>query len=355
MSQKMVMDKEFFRREIVLWGEPNSLRSVASDTAHRFHFSFTMPYVNMPTPRQTADVEISYSLMANLFTDSLNDLHKTSSRCFHFEPVIQQRISHGAAAAGPLESIVALKDASAGTSSSQPGAGGKTHLSLHVFHPTPAYLPGELVELLILAPAGKKIVNAAFQLRENVRCRKSSAPIIDESDVPLLWQYSVDLTPPQEISFSKLSKSSVAQDIGMLGRYMFTSEAAAATALPNALAMQKALPPLPPASSPSEALSPRNTIDASASSVYRRRSGKGQSSSETQRASVPLSPLAESQELLGSANSSSQTLATVPGSALATDTSHPPQATAPTGRGRTGSLGIHPPNPATAQLFQQSY
>ncbi|KAJ2436725.1 hypothetical protein GGF42_008869, partial [Coemansia sp. RSA 2424] len=57
MSQKMVMDKEFFRREIILWGSPqaSSLRSVPSDTAHRFHFSFTMPYVNMPTPRQTAD------------------------------------------------------------------------------------------------------------------------------------------------------------------------------------------------------------------------------------------------------------------------------------------------------------
>ncbi|KAJ2744726.1 hypothetical protein GGI20_002741 [Coemansia sp. BCRC 34301] len=331
MSQKMVMDKEFFRREIILWGEPkvSSLRSVAPGMAHRFHFSFTMPYVNMPTPRQTADVEISYSLMASLFTEvadaqqgsgerALHDFHKTSSKCFHFEPVIQQRISHGAAVA-PLESIVALKDA--------PALAGKTHLNLHVFHPTPAYLPGELVELLILAPAGKKIVNATFQLRENVRCRKSSAPIIDESDVPLLWKYSVDLTPPQDIVFAKLAKHSATQDIGMLGRYIFTTSDTPTVA-----------------------------------SLYRNRSGKGagrrllgrgdslaiSDTPNQQRASIPLSPLAETQELLGSsANSIIQTL-DVSGSALATD--------APAVRGRTGSLGVlhHQAAPA-AQLFQQGY
>ncbi|KAJ2753747.1 hypothetical protein GGI19_002906 [Coemansia pectinata] len=435
MSQTMVMDKEFFRREIILWGEPkvSSLRSVPSGTVHRFHFSFTMPYVNMPTPRQTADVEISYSLMASLFTEvvdpqrgerSLHDFHKTTSKCFHFEPVIQQRISHGVAAAGPLESIVALKDVpvvsgsaaapAPGTSSSEAklasalasaslmtsqSTAGKTHMNLHVFHPTPAYLPGELVELLILAPAGKKIVNAAFQLRENVRCRKSSAPIIDESDVPLLWKYSVDLTPPQEITFSKLSKANVTQDIGMLGRYMFTGHnvfsvgnndngmGRNAASMDNASLLQhKALPPLPSValSPPPQTSSPRSTSDTSTAtsvvSVYRSLSGKSGSrkllgrgdsglgittlpeetssdgqSQQQSRVSMPLSPLAESQELMRSANSSSQTLDTS-GSALTTDGSHPPLTTVSAVRSRTGSLGVlHQPSSSTPQLFQQSY
>ncbi|KAJ2055685.1 hypothetical protein GGH13_007765, partial [Coemansia sp. S155-1] len=425
MSQTMVMDKEFFRREIILWGEPkvSSLRSVPSGTVHRFHFSFTMPYVNMPTPRQTADVEISYSLMASLFTEvvdsqrgerSLHDFHKTTSKCFHFEPVIQQRISHGVAAAGPLESIVSLKDVpvvsgSSATSTSSSEAKlasalasaslmpsqsttGKTLMNLHVFHPTPAYLPGELVELLILAPAGKKIVNAAFQLRENVRCRKSSAPIIDESDVPLLWKYSVDLTPPQEVTFSKLSKANVTQDIGMLGRYMFTShnafsvgnsEARNATSMDNA-SQHKA--PLHSAalSPPLQTNSPRSTSDTSTAtsvaSVYRSLSGKSGSRKllgrgdnglgistlpedisndgqpqQQSRVSMPLSPLSESQEIMRSANSSSQTLDTS-GSALTTDGSHPPLTTVPSVRGRTGSLGVlHQPSSSSPQLFQQSY
>ncbi|KAJ2489749.1 hypothetical protein IWW37_003734 [Coemansia sp. RSA 2050] len=435
MSQTMVMDKEFFRREIILWGEPkvSSLRSIPSGTAHRFHFSFTMPYVNMPTPRQTADVEISYSLMASLFTEvvdsqrgerSLHDFHKTTSKCFHFEPVIQQRISHGVAAAGPLESIVALRDvpvvsgsaavapgtssseaklasalASASLMPSQPTAG-KTHMSLHVFHPTPAYLPGELVELLILAPAGKKIVNAAFQLRENVRCRKSSAPIIDESDVPLLWKYSVDLTPPQEITFSKLSKANVTQDIGMLGCYMFTSHSMFSpgnvdsngstgrnvTSMDSPSLLQHKAPLSQPsaAMSPSQTSSPRSTSDTSTAtsvaSIYRSRSGKGGSrkflgrgdeglgistlpedipsdslAQQQSRVSMPLSPLAEAQELMRSANSSTKTLDTS-GSVLTTDGPHPPLATASIARGRTGSLSVlHQPTSSTPQLFQQGY
>ncbi|KAJ2723692.1 hypothetical protein GGI07_002487 [Coemansia sp. Benny D115] len=267
MSHQMVMDKEFFRRELVLWGERKvgSARVIPSDAVHRFHFSFTMPYVNMPTPRQTPDIEISYSLEATLVTEMfdqgrgekvLRDAHKTGVKCFLFEPVIQQRISHGLAATAPLESIIELKDASfvgnslnniSGASGSTAGDPryststpsilpfhsplGKTHMSLHVFHPTPAYLPGETVELLVLAPANKKITSASFQIRENVRCRKSSAPIIDESDVPILWRYSVDIGPPQDITFTKLSKSNLTQDIGMLGRYLFTNH----TSLPLGL------------------------------------------------------------------------------------------------------------------------
>ncbi|KAJ1830478.1 hypothetical protein LPJ73_008270, partial [Coemansia sp. RSA 2703] len=189
MGQKMIMDKEFFHRELILWGErkPDNPRLIPSNTLHRFHFSFTMPNVNMPTPRQTPDIEISYSLEATLATavfdqqkgeKVLRDVHKTAAKCFHFEPVVQHRISHGLAATAPLESIIALKDAALVNGSAASGAAlspasaannaqllsfhasGKTHMNLHVFHATPAYLPGETVELLILAPAGKKITAA---------------------------------------------------------------------------------------------------------------------------------------------------------------------------------------------------
>ncbi|KAJ1937974.1 hypothetical protein EC988_007729, partial [Linderina pennispora] len=97
MSQQMVMDKEFFRRELLLWGEPTveGTKIIPCDSVHRFHFSFTMPYVNMPTPRQTPDVEISYSLEASLFTEvfdqqreekALKDVYKTPIKSFMFEP-----------------------------------------------------------------------------------------------------------------------------------------------------------------------------------------------------------------------------------------------------------------------------
>ncbi|KAJ2000285.1 hypothetical protein GGI04_003054 [Coemansia thaxteri] len=214
MAQTMVLDKEIFRREITLWGDASGarLRAVAGGTAHRFHFSFTMPLVNMPTPRQTADVEISYALSASLFTQEggeLRDVHKASSRCFHFEPVLRQHVGAGDA---PCESHVALRDSA-----------GRQLAALHVFHAAAACLPGERVELLVVVPAGKrKIVAAGFAVRENVRCRKSSAPVIDEADVPLLWQYAVDLAPPQEMAFAKLARATVAQDVGVLGRYLFT-------------------------------------------------------------------------------------------------------------------------------------
>ncbi|KAJ2705589.1 hypothetical protein FB645_002280 [Coemansia sp. IMI 203386] len=368
MGQKMVMDKEFFHRELLLWGERKigSQRTLASNTLHRFHFSFTMPYVNMPTPRQTPDIEISYSLEAVLAAQVmdqmkgekvLRDVHRTGAKCFHFEPVIQQRISHGLAASAPLESIIALKDASvvgaggnggsvvigggvaSGNNSSNNNHGsslpasfpanGKTHMNLHVFHPTPAYLPGETVELLLLAPSSKKITNAAFQVRENVRCRKSSAPIIDESDVPTLWRYSVDLTPPREVAFSKLSKSNISQDIGMLGRYLFTSH----TSLPAVLPLPGDIPKQIDAVSVStsatggiqlahhpssgKSISDSSTVSVRSQSTARIKGDEGlaianlatSSSSDSQppkSAAIPLSPLAESQEI--GPNSSSDTL-----------------------------------------------
>ncbi|KAJ2814838.1 hypothetical protein GGI24_006250, partial [Coemansia furcata] len=189
-------------------------------------------------------------------------------------------------------------------------------------------------------------------------------------------------------------------DIGMLGRYMFTShnvfngDSGGGTARSTgsmdstSLLQHKALPPLPSAAlSPLQTSSPRSTSDTSTAtsvaSVYRSRSGKGgsrkllgrgdsglgisvlsedntnddQSQQQQQsRVSMPLSPLAESQEIMKSANSSTKTLDTS-GSALTTDGSHPPlNAAALTVRGRTGSLGImHQPSSSTPQLFQQSY
>ncbi|KAJ1806213.1 hypothetical protein LPJ56_005167, partial [Coemansia sp. RSA 2599] len=377
MGQKMVMDKEFFHRELILWGERKigSQRTLASNTLHRFHFSFTMPYVNMPTPRQTPDIEISYSLEAVLAgpvmdqtkgEKVLRDVHRTGAKCFHFEPVIQQRISHGLAASAPLESIIALKDASGvgpgginGSGGSSGGvassnnlsnnnhgpslpasfpSSGKTHMNLHVFHPTPAYLPGETVELLLLAPSSKKITNAAFQLRENVRCRKSSAPIIDESDVPTLWKYSVDLAPPQEIVFSKLSKSSISQDIGLLGRYLFTSHTSLPAVLPLPGDMSRQFDAasvntsatagihLAHAPSSGKSISDSSTVSVRSQGTMRIKGDEGlaianlttATSSDgqaTKATAIPLSPLAETQEI--GPNSSSDTLDSPAGNSLA--------------------------------------
>ncbi|KAJ2553520.1 hypothetical protein EV175_002909 [Coemansia sp. RSA 1933] len=251
MSQTMVMDKEFFRRELLLWGTPRvgCTRIIPNDQAHRFHFSFTMPHVNMPTPRQTPDIEISYFFEASLFTEVfdhqqggnvLKDIRKTGIKSFRFEPVVQAPAITHALSAAPLETAVPMVDAAAAAASangephSDPrissilpfqssSSGPKVYMNLHIFNSTPNYLPGETVELLILAPAGKKITNATAQLRENIRCRKSSAPIIDESEVPILWRCSVDLAMPQELEFNKLTKSSITQDIGLLGRYLFTN------------------------------------------------------------------------------------------------------------------------------------
>ncbi|KAJ1989776.1 hypothetical protein GGI25_004705 [Coemansia spiralis] len=347
MSQKMVMDKEFFHRELLLWGEPRvgSTRIISCDRAHRFHFSFTMPYVNMPTPRQTPDIEISYSLEASLFTEAfdqqrgekiLKDVHKTAAKCFQFEPVVRPLATYELSA--PLESVVSMKDAAPAPGEPRlllpfQSASSKVYMNLHVFNSTPAYLPGETVELLILAPAGKRINSATFQLRENVRCRKSSAPIIDESDVPILWRYSVDLGAPQELVFNKLTKNSLTQDVGMVGRFLFTSNSSSASVQ-------------------SDNNGPRRvgSLDAN--------EGKGGSNSgrageeglaiteyhkQEARQQQPLSPLAESQEI--PANSSSDTLdaqGTTPllnNTKLSISSPTAPQATGNLVRNRTGSLG----------------
>ncbi|KAJ2569654.1 hypothetical protein IW140_002908 [Coemansia sp. RSA 1813] len=266
MSQTMVMDKEFFRRELILWGTPRvgSTRIIPCDQAHRFHFSFTMPHVNMPTPRQTPDIEISYFFEASLFTEVfdqqrggnvLKDVRKTGIKAFRFEPVVQAPVVTHALSAAPLETVVPMVDAAAAAAAAASGgtqptssdprissilpfqsssnSGPKVYMNLHVFNSTPTYLPGETVELLILAPAGKKITSATAQLRENIRCRKSSAPIIDESEVPILWRCSVDLSMPQELEFNKLTKTSITQDIGLLGRYLFTNSTTTSPTQPD--------------------------------------------------------------------------------------------------------------------------
>ncbi|KAI8323735.1 hypothetical protein GQ54DRAFT_296569 [Martensiomyces pterosporus] len=422
MSQKMVMDKEFFRRELLLWGEPtlDSMKIIPCDSVHRFHFSFTMPYVNMPTPRQTPDIEISYSLEASLFTEvfdqakgekTLKDVYKTATKTFHFEPVIQLRITHGQNAGGPHESIVAMTDAEAKSAPSSSSSSHipliplthgskKPYMNLHVFHPTPAYLPGEVVDLLILVPAGKKITSATFQLRENVRCRKSSAPIIDESDVPVLWRYSLNISPSQDISFAKLSKSSVTQDIGMLGRYMFTSFV---TIPPGSTGSPPSDAGLVPGSSEGSSLSNSLTSSSSTASsstanhqehqmgaMTMSSGGKRRKADECsqissaatvatsaaastgsapsdQRSVVPLSPLAESQELspattaspntASSCSSSSDIIGSGPLNTAASGLMihHPPAA-----RTRTASLGGQPPlqpqgTTTATSLYHQGY
>ncbi|KAJ2082394.1 hypothetical protein H4R24_001630 [Coemansia sp. RSA 988] len=402
MSHKMVMDKEFFRRKLVLWGEPkqSSMRIIPCDSVHRFHFSFTMPYVNMPTPRQTPDIEISYSLEASIFSEvfdqqlgvkSLRDIHKTSAKCFRFEPVVQQYIGYGAANSMPYSTTLSMKEAGPSSSSysstsatsessnrsSQSGlpsisllpfhSSKKTFMDISVFHPTSAYLPGETVDLLLLAPVGKKIANATFQLRENVRCRKSSAPIIDESDVPLLWKYSVDLTPPQEFAFNKLSKSNINQDIGLLGRFLFTGHQQP-PGTPQGIPDDDNGPSL--GSPPVQSQTSYNISDPSSVST----SGQGaraiqiksdeglaisnmqiNSGAQGQRTGASLSPLTESHEVR--AGNSSTTLGASSDTSIDDKesstqlTTQGPPLTVHQVRGRTGSLGtIH-----TQQLYSQNY
>ncbi|KAJ2338112.1 hypothetical protein IWW50_007110, partial [Coemansia erecta] len=327
MLQNMVMDKEFFRRELVLWGKPSqgSMKIIPCDGVHRFHFSFTMPYVNMPTPRQTPDIEISYSLEASLFSEvfdqqrgekTLRDIHKTSAKCFRFEPVVQQLVNFSSAASLPHEAIVAMNEAAATPDPRSPPASlspisllpfqssKKTYMNLNVFQSNSAYLPGETVELLVLAPAGKKITNASFQLRETVRCRKSSAPIIDESDVPVLWKYSVDLLPPRELIFNKLSRSNMTQDIGMLGRFAFTNHSVGG----QGDGPMVAPPPLSTHSSsgsssvsagdqPARNLRLKADEGLAIQNVATSGTTAASRAHAQQRAGVPLSPLTESQEL----------------------------------------------------------
>ncbi|KAJ2660428.1 hypothetical protein IW148_003793 [Coemansia sp. RSA 1199] len=367
MLQNMVMDKEFFRRELILWGKPSksSVKTIPCDSVHRFHFSFTMPYVNMPTPRQTPDIEISYSLEASLFSEVfdqqrgekvLRDIHKTSAKCFRFEPVVQQLVNFSSHSL-PFESILSMNEAHTPDVRSQPSMSPisllpfqskKTFMNINVFHSNSAYLPGETVELLLLMPAGKKITNASFQLRETVRCRKSSAPIIDESDVPVLWKYSVDLSPQHELSFSKLSRSNMTQDIGMLGRFMFINHSSALRGNAIVPSPQSTHSSSDSVSNDQQARNVRIKADeglaiSNVSTVARPHS---------QRPSVPLSPLTESQEIATS--NSRETLSASSDSAVAselhTGSQGPPPVSHPM-RGRTGSLGTIP----AQQMYSQGY
>ncbi|KAJ2711994.1 hypothetical protein H4R19_002982 [Coemansia spiralis] len=370
MSQQMVMDKEFFRRQLVLWGDSRQLthRQIPGDAVHRFHFSFTMPYVNMPAPRQTPDIEISYSLEASLFTElsdqqrsekAARGVHKTSSKCFRFEPVLQHLVDYSVAA--PFETVVSMIDAAPlpAPDSRHPvpslpslamlpfHSARRSHMTLNVFQPTSAFLPGETVDLLLLVRSGKKITNALFQVRENVRCRKSSAPIIDESDVPVLWKYSVDLTQPQEISFSKLTKTALAQDTGALGHRLFTSQAAAPQGIPQGIPGDMSALASPPPAAPLQSLSSHSTAasisgdqaarplrvkpeDALAISNVHLAGARGQ-----------LSPLAESHEGAGGNSTDSVDSAGtvgIPEASPRLPHSSPPLAQVPP-RSRTGSLG----------------
>ncbi|KAJ2790104.1 hypothetical protein H4R20_007070, partial [Coemansia guatemalensis] len=197
----------------------------------------------------------------------------------------------------------------------------------------------------------------------------SSAPIIDESDVPLLWKYSVDLTPPREFTFNKLSKSNITQDIGMLGRFVFTGQQQQQPGAPQGIPGDNNSPSLGSPSTQSQTI--YNISDSSSVSTngqgardMRIKSDEGLAISnmqasggaQGQRAGAPLSPLTESQEI-GAGNSSTTLGASSDttgiddkDSALQITTQGPPL-TVQRVRSRTGSLGtIH-----AQQLYSQNY
>ncbi|KAJ1672717.1 hypothetical protein EV182_006629, partial [Spiromyces aspiralis] len=93
------MTKEFFRKELILWGDHKKQETciLGCEDSHRFHFTITMPMVNFPTPRETPDAEITYTLVAKLYSQVAGErgkekvvkaIHSTPVRHFFFEPVV---------------------------------------------------------------------------------------------------------------------------------------------------------------------------------------------------------------------------------------------------------------------------
>ncbi|KAJ1672999.1 hypothetical protein EV182_006078, partial [Spiromyces aspiralis] len=147
----------------------------------------------------------------------------------------------------------------------EPGAqNAKNALNMHVMHCHGAFVPGDKVEMLLLVPGSRAIRNASYQLCEKIRCRKSSAPVIDEVEIPVLWKTHREFKMDASISFERLDKSNITQDLGFLGRFMFTS----LTALPACLGLasvqkQGALPsPIDAAISPIHTQSINRTSDS---------------------------------------------------------------------------------------------
>ncbi|OMJ29291.1 hypothetical protein AYI69_g1202 [Smittium culicis] len=265
--------KIFFKKNVLLWGNyignravptlgvnnkklslvnndsPNTKRSsvssiqvIDSGSAHTYHFNVTMPKVNMPISKKTALFEIKYILKASIYSESkgvggkkiiVKEICSTPDREFRFEPIISENvvIKRGSL---PFRSGIFLKDPHSNASSSgikkfiksstgNDSSSSEKNLEAILFQPYPSYTPGELVDILVLVSGSKSIKAASFDFNEVIKCKKSSAPTIDDSDVPLLWIYNNKIIDAQPLSFAKLQKSNVSTDLGLMGRFMFTN------------------------------------------------------------------------------------------------------------------------------------
>ncbi|OMJ25665.1 hypothetical protein AYI70_g740 [Smittium culicis] len=220
----------------------SSIQVIDSGSAHTYHFNVTMPKVNMPISKKTSLFEIKYILKASIYSESkgvggkkiiVKEIFSTPDREFRFEPVISENvvIKRGSL---PFRSGIFLKDphSNAGpsgikkfmkSSAGNDSSNSDKNLEAILFQPYPSYTPGELVDILVLVSGSKSIKAASFDFNEIIKCKKSSAPTIDDSDVPLLWIYNNKIIDSQPLTFAKLQKSNVSTDLGLMGRFMFTN------------------------------------------------------------------------------------------------------------------------------------
>ncbi|PVU90060.1 hypothetical protein BB559_004808 [Furculomyces boomerangus] len=274
-SSKEIMKKTFFTKDVLLWGEyinkkpgitskknfniasknkPTPVDSPIRDSqlgtkvqiidsgiAHTYHFNVTMPKVNMPISKKTDRFEIKYILKASIFSESkvgpgkksiVKEIYSTSERIFNFEPIMIEKVEINRRSL-PFRTSVYLKESqqqtsaikkfikSGQTASENPSSDKNTEAI--IFQPYPSYTPSEQVDVLILIPGNKSIKSATYEVNEIIRCKKSSAPTIDDSEVPLLWIYTKTLDGPSQLHFNKLSKANISTDLGLMGRFMFTN------------------------------------------------------------------------------------------------------------------------------------
>ncbi|PVU93825.1 hypothetical protein BB561_003011 [Smittium simulii] len=269
IPENVELHKEFFNKDVLLWGnylsskhaalskkkkeaaqaagtalkpkvdESDKIRIIDSGTAHTYHFNVIMPKVNMPISKKTDKFQIKYTLKATIYSQSSQQPGKpaqvkaictTSIREFNFEPIITETIEIKRGSL-PFRDSIFLRE----STSSNPSTGLKKlikgssdkpsdkHIQLIVFQPYPSYMPGEMIDILLLVPSGKSPKTCSYNFIEVIKCKKSSAPTIDDSQVPLLWSTSNNILSNVELNFSKLSKASVSSDLGLMGRFMFTN------------------------------------------------------------------------------------------------------------------------------------
>ncbi|PVV02615.1 hypothetical protein BB560_002927 [Smittium megazygosporum] len=272
-GENVELVKEFFSKDVLLWGnylstkhaallnrrkaaakasgfsinksvdEKSKIQIIDSGTAHTYHFNVTMPKVNMPISKKTDKYQIQYTLKATIYSQSKKDgdtsavkaICTTPTREFSFEPLISEvvEIRRGSL---PFRNTIFLKDSALLASGGKSGTkslkkfikGSEKNSSdkqteLILFQPYPAFIPGELVDIIILIPGSKSIKGCTYDFLEIVKCKKSSAPTIDDSDVPLLWTIRNKIISNSELHFHKLSRPSVSSDLGLMGRFMFTN------------------------------------------------------------------------------------------------------------------------------------